>query len=135
VDDLLPFLIGSSFRKFIIVNMSKNPLLVVSRRNLLLVVSTSTTRGRSDSLTNSSPYMSVDLEARSLVGGVDCNGPEKSPFRFDCSFIFVHHHALSPCMFSQSKLFFLKPILLFHLYGFIIIFPILSYSNPSSKLQ
>jgi hypothetical protein len=24
--------------------------------------------------------MSVDLGARSLVGGVDCNDPEKSPF-------------------------------------------------------
>jgi hypothetical protein len=35
---------------------------------------------RFDSLTNSSPYTSVDLGARSLVGGVDCNGPEKSPF-------------------------------------------------------
>jgi hypothetical protein len=35
---------------------------------------------RFDSLTNSFPYMSVDLGARSLVGGVDCNGPEKSPF-------------------------------------------------------
>jgi hypothetical protein len=35
---------------------------------------------RLDSRTNSSPYMSVDLGARSLVGGVDCNGPEKSPF-------------------------------------------------------
>jgi hypothetical protein len=27
-----------------------------------------------------SPYTSVDLGARSLVGGVDCNGPEKSPY-------------------------------------------------------
>jgi hypothetical protein len=35
---------------------------------------------RFDSLTNSSPYTSVDLGARSLVGGVDCNSPEKSPF-------------------------------------------------------
>jgi hypothetical protein len=26
-----------------------------------------------------SPYTSVDLGARSLVGGVDCNDPEKSP--------------------------------------------------------
>jgi hypothetical protein len=27
-----------------------------------------------------SPYTSMDLGARSLVGGVDCNGPEKSLF-------------------------------------------------------
>jgi hypothetical protein len=33
----------SALRKFIIVNASKNPLLVVSRRKLLLVVSTSST--------------------------------------------------------------------------------------------
>jgi hypothetical protein len=26
-----------------------------------------------------SPYTSVDLGARSLVSGVDCNDPEKSP--------------------------------------------------------
>jgi hypothetical protein len=26
-----------------------------------------------------SPYMSVDLGARSLVSGVDCNDPEKYP--------------------------------------------------------
>jgi hypothetical protein len=87
----------SVLRKFIIVNVSKNPLLVVSRRNLLLVVSTSTTRGRSDSLTNSSPYMSVDLGARSLVGGVDCNGPEKSPLlEIACYFLF--HISLTSCI-------------------------------------
>jgi hypothetical protein len=28
-----------------------------------------------------------------------CNGPEKSPFRFGCVLYFVHHHAISPCMF------------------------------------
>jgi hypothetical protein len=27
-----------------------------------------------------SPYTSVDLEARSLVSGVDCNDPEKYPY-------------------------------------------------------
>jgi hypothetical protein len=67
-------------REFIIISMCKSPLLVVSERNLLLVVSTSSTRWRFDSLANSSPYSSVDLGARSLVGGVDCTGPEKPPF-------------------------------------------------------
>jgi hypothetical protein len=40
----------------------------------------------------------MDLGARSLVGGVDCNGPEKSPF-LDLFDLFVlcimHHHASS----------------------------------------
>jgi hypothetical protein len=79
---------------------------------------------RSDSLTNSSSYTSMDLGARSLVGGVDCNGPENPPFRFVCCFIFVHHHALSPCMFlSMPKLAEIK--------SFIFILLIWFYNRPS----
>jgi hypothetical protein len=52
--------------------------------------------------------MSVDLGARSLVGGVDCNDPEKSLFKkIVCYFIFVHHHALSPLR-VLSNIFFIK---------------------------
>jgi hypothetical protein len=36
-----------------------------------------------------SPYTSVDLGARSLISGVDCNDPEKkSPIRIACYFLF-----------------------------------------------
>jgi hypothetical protein len=93
--------------------VSNNPLLVVSRRNLLLVVSTSTTRGRSVSLTNSSPTQAW-ISGRDPLLVVSIVTAQKIPFIiFVCSFIFMHHHALSPACFSQSKLFFLKPILLF----------------------
>jgi hypothetical protein len=46
-----------------------------------------------------SPYTSVDLGARSLVSGVDCNDPEKSPLlqllviSFSRHLDFLHHHA------------------------------------------
>jgi hypothetical protein len=37
----------------------------------------------------------VDLGARSLVGGVDCNGPEKSPLLdLFVLFIFVRHRGV-----------------------------------------
>jgi hypothetical protein len=57
-----------------------------------------------------SPYMSVDLGARSLVSGVDCNGPGKSNIRIVCSFSFLrhldimHHHAsFTLHVFVKSK--------------------------------
>jgi hypothetical protein len=53
--------------------------------------------------------MSVDLGARSLVGGVDCNDPENSLFRFVCSFIFVHHHAsITLHAFTKPKIIWNK---------------------------
>jgi hypothetical protein len=41
-----------------------------------------------------SPYTSVDLGARSLVSGVDCNDPEKSPI-LELLVISFSHHASS----------------------------------------
>jgi hypothetical protein len=76
-----------------------------------------------------SPYTSVDLGARSLVSGVDCNDPEKSPFRFVCYFIFVHHHALSPLHVLSNKINFIKDY--FVLLVWFYINPLLSYLNQN----
>jgi hypothetical protein len=62
-----------------------------------------------------SPYTSVDLGARSLISGVDCNDPKISlilelfvPF-FSRHFDVVHHHAfITLHIFVKTKLFGLK---------------------------
>jgi hypothetical protein len=65
-----------------------------------------------------SPYMSVDLGARSLVSGVDCNDPENTPIRFCLLFSFsrhcdiVHHHAYLTLHVLSNKIIFVKPILI-----------------------
>jgi hypothetical protein len=38
-----------------------------------------------------SPYTNVDLGARSLVSGVDCNDSENTPIRFCLLFSFSRH--------------------------------------------
>jgi hypothetical protein len=47
-----------------------------------------------------SPYLSVDLGARSFVSGVDCNRPRKNPLYYNCLLFsclrhldIMHHHA------------------------------------------
>jgi hypothetical protein len=61
------------------------------------------------------PRFNVDLGARSLVSGVDCNDPEKSPLlkllviSFFASSWRVHHHAyLTLHVFVESKIIWLK---------------------------
>jgi hypothetical protein len=55
-----------------------------------------------------SPYTSMDLGARSLVSGVDCNDPEKSPIRIDCYFLFGV--ILTSCILHLAR--FLKPYII-----------------------
>jgi hypothetical protein len=57
-----------------------------------------------------SPYTSVDLGVRSLVSGVDCNDPGKSPIlELFVLFLFrviVHHHAsITLHILTNLKLF------------------------------
>jgi hypothetical protein len=90
---------------------------------------------RFDSLTNSSPYTSVDLGARSLVSGVDCNDPEKSPIlELFVLFLFlrhrdvVHDHAyLIFAYFVKSKIIWYKTLSNFCSYGFTMTLLFFSY--------
>jgi hypothetical protein len=65
------------------------------------------------------PRLNVDLGARSLVSGVDCNDPEKSPILELFFFLFLHHcdvmhhHAsFTLHVFIKSK----KNYLVYHLF-------------------
>jgi hypothetical protein len=60
-----------------------------------------------------SPYTSVDLGARSLVGGVDCNNPEKSPilellviFFFGHCDIMHYHASITLHFYCQTQNYF-----------------------------
>jgi hypothetical protein len=66
----------------IIVIVSKSPLLVVSRRKPLVSGVAEFNMKHEDPIVSPtlSPYTSVDLGARSLVSGVDCNDPENYPY-------------------------------------------------------
>jgi hypothetical protein len=84
---------------------------------------------RSDSLTNSPPYTSVDLGARSLVGGVDCNGPEKFTF-LDLLVLlfFVHHRDVMHLHAFITLHIFVKPKIIWYKLYFILL--VRFYRNP-----
>jgi hypothetical protein len=65
--------------KHIVVNMSKHPLLVVSRRTFVSGVAKINTLQQDPIVTQLLPRLHMDLGARSFVSGVDCNDPGKSP--------------------------------------------------------
>jgi hypothetical protein len=97
-------------REVIDVNMSHHPLLVVSRRRPLVSGVAEFNMAQKDLIVypTSLPRLNVDLGARSLVSGVDCNDPEKSPI-LELLVILFFCVIVSPCIFIScifdNKLF------------------------------
>jgi hypothetical protein len=67
--------------EFLVGGVEKKPLVSGVEKNRSTLRLGNVNIKREDSIVSPtlSPYTSVDLGARSLVSGVDCNDPEKSP--------------------------------------------------------
>jgi hypothetical protein len=80
-------------QEFLVGSVEKKPLVSGVEENRSTLRSGNVNMKREDSIVSPtlSPYTSVDLGARSLVSGVDCNDLEKSPILVLLFFSFSHH--------------------------------------------
>jgi hypothetical protein len=94
----------------LVSGVEKKPLVSGVEKNRSTLRSGNVNMKREDSIVSPtlSPYTSVDLGARSLVSGVDCNDPEKSPI-LDLFALFFF--ASSWCHASSSYAFFIVKII------------------------
>jgi hypothetical protein len=111
---------------FIVGGVEKKSLVSGVEKNRSTLRPGNVNMKREDSIVSPtlSPCTSVDLGARSLVSGVDCNDPEKSPIlELLVIFFFTslrRHASITLQVFVKYKIIWNKILFLFFSYGFII---------------